>query len=264
MLTAVKNQFKVIYLSIKYSIMREMINKTSFLTNVLFMILNNFSLIIQWVVLFSIDGCKIDYTFKQVLLIWALAAGCFGVSRTFFASAFSLSSEILDGKLDTYLVQPKNVLISLVTSKISVSAIGDLIFSIFVYILSGFTIKGFLLFIIFIISGGIMLAAFSVILNSFSFWFTNFSIFPSTLNSVTTNFSTYPEKVFTGITKVLLYTIVPVGISVYIPFRVLVKFSPMLFLCNIVVCLILVLLSFIIFNSGLKRYSSGNLMNPRV
>ena len=39
MLTEVKNQLKVNYLSIKYGLMREMVNKFSFLANIIFMIM---------------------------------------------------------------------------------------------------------------------------------------------------------------------------------------------------------------------------------
>ena len=39
MLTEVKNQLKVSYLSFKYGLMREMLNKTSFIMNIVFMIL---------------------------------------------------------------------------------------------------------------------------------------------------------------------------------------------------------------------------------
>ena len=52
MLTAVKNQLKVNLLSVKYSLMREMLNKTTFLMNVIFMILNNACFIVQWIILF--------------------------------------------------------------------------------------------------------------------------------------------------------------------------------------------------------------------
>ncbi len=52
MLTAVKNQVRVCVLSIKYNIMREMINQVTFLMNVTFMILNNASILIQWFILF--------------------------------------------------------------------------------------------------------------------------------------------------------------------------------------------------------------------
>ena len=54
MLMGVKNQIKVCLLSWKYSLMREMINKISFFSQVVFMILNNASFIVQWLVLFSI------------------------------------------------------------------------------------------------------------------------------------------------------------------------------------------------------------------
>ena len=54
MLTEVKNQFKVTRLSIKYAVMRELLNKVTFLSNVIFMMLNNASMLVQWIVLYSI------------------------------------------------------------------------------------------------------------------------------------------------------------------------------------------------------------------
>ena len=41
MLMEVKNQLRVFCLSVKYALMREMLNKVTFITNILFMILNN-------------------------------------------------------------------------------------------------------------------------------------------------------------------------------------------------------------------------------
>lgn len=54
MSTAVKNQLRVCLLSVKYNIMREMLNKVTFLTNIGFMVLNNASFILQWVILFHL------------------------------------------------------------------------------------------------------------------------------------------------------------------------------------------------------------------
>ena len=48
MLTAVKNQLRVCALSVKYNIMREMLNKVTFVTNVLFMMLNNATFILHF------------------------------------------------------------------------------------------------------------------------------------------------------------------------------------------------------------------------
>ena len=73
MVVNVKNQIRVTTKSIKYALMREMLNKTSFLMNIVFMILNNASFIIQWVVIYSLKSDVGGYTFNQVLLLWEAA-----------------------------------------------------------------------------------------------------------------------------------------------------------------------------------------------
>ena len=169
MLMEVKNQIKVTMLSIKYATMREMLNKASFLTNVLFMILNDASFILQWIILYSLRDNVGGYTLNQVMILWGLAASTYGFSHFFFAKATSLSDIITNGKLDAYLVQPKNVLISAITSDVSPEAIGDMVYGIIMLFVSGITISKFFLFILFTITGGIIVTSLAVILGSLSF-----------------------------------------------------------------------------------------------
>ena len=79
-----------------------------------------------------------------------------------------------------------------------------------------------------------------------------------------THLATYPDGIFKGITKILLFTLIPVGIVNYIPVRLLSQFNLQLFLIVILVTISFVLLAFVIFNKGLKRYSSSNLMIARI
>ncbi len=264
MLMAVKNQLRVFMLSLKYAIIREMLNKVTFVTNIVFMILNNASFIVQNVILFSLKDDIGGYEFRQVLLLWGMAAGTYGVSRFFFRNAFHLSDTINNGKLDAYLVQPKNVLISSITSDVETSAIGDIIYAYIMLLVYGFSIWNFILFTIFIISGGLILTSISIILSSLSFWFNKSDIIVDTGNSLMTNFATYPDGIFKGIVKILLFTLVPVGIVNYIPVWVLSEFNIYLFLLIILVTVLLIICSFIIFYKGLKRYSSSNLMVARM
>lgn len=264
MLTEAKNQFKISMLSVKYAIMREMLNKTTFLTNIIFMILNNASFIIQWIVLYSLKDNVGGYTFKQVMLLWALAASTFGIAHFFFKKAFELSDMINTGKLDSFLVQPKNVLLSAITTDVDTSALGDVLYGFLILFICGTTPLNILLFIIFSICGGFILVSLSVILSSLSFWFSKTDVLSDTVNRLMINFATYPDGIFKGIVKVMLYTIVPVGITSYIPVRLLTEFKFSLFILIIVVTIILVALAFVIFNKGLKRYSSSNLMSARV
>ena len=87
MSTAVKNQLRICLLAIKYNIMREMLNRVTFLTNIGFMILNNATFILQWMILFHIKEDIGGYTMREVMLLWGLAASTFGLSRILFARA---------------------------------------------------------------------------------------------------------------------------------------------------------------------------------
>ena len=78
------NQIKVSLLSTKYALQREMLNKFTFISNILFMILNNASFIVQWIILYSLKDDVGGYTLKQVLLLWGFAASTYGLSHFIF------------------------------------------------------------------------------------------------------------------------------------------------------------------------------------
>lgn len=264
MLMAVKNQIRISLLSVKYALMRELLNKVTFFSNMFFMILSNATFIIQWVVLYSLKDNVGGYTFKQVLLLWGIAASTYGVSRFFFKQAFNLSETITAGKLDAFLVQPKNVLLSVITTDVSPSALGDLLYGYIMLFIFGFSIKSFLLFTLFTITGAIILVAVAIILGSLSFWFNRTDIVSDLGNSMMTNFATYPDGIFKGLVKGLLYTLFPVAIVNHIPVTIMSEFSLSLTILVIFISLIFVALAFFIFFKGLKRYSSSNLMSARV
>jgi ABC-2 type transport system permease protein len=244
--------------------MKEMLNKTTFITNIVFMILNNVSFIIQWSILYTLKDNVGGYEFKEVMLLWGIGAGTYGVSRFFFDRAFNLSEIINNGKLDSYLVQPKNVLISTITSDVKTSAIGDLIYGYIMLFVYGFTIKRFLLYTLLITCGGLILVSIAVILGSLSFWFNKSDIISDTGNSLMVNFASYPDGIFKGLAKILLFTLIPVGIANYIPVHIITNFNLGLFMIVMLTTIFLILISFIIFNKGLKKYSSTNLMIARI
>ncbi len=264
MLMEVKNQVKVIILSVKYNIMRQMVNKVTFITNILFMILNNATFIIQWIILFRLKDEIGGYTIKEVILLWGIAASTFGVANIVFNGAFKLGDLIINGKLDTFIVQPKNIFLSVLTSETRISAIGDLIYGYICLIIYGVNIENFILFTIFSIAGGIILTAFISIIQSLSFWIVRGDVLADTLFTAIINFGTYPGKIFKGIIKIILYTIIPVGLANYLPVETIINFNVMSFLYIVLFTVAIVILAFVMFYKGLKRYSSSNLMSSRV
>lgn len=264
MLTAVKNQIKISILSVKYATMREMLNKWSFILNIVFMILNNATFIVQWVVLFALKEDVGGYTFKQVLLLWGIAASTFGFSHFFFKRAYFLSDTITNGKLDSYLVQPKNVLLAAITSDVEPSAIGDMLYGYIMLFVSGFSIVKFLLFTFFTICGGIIITSIAIIFASFSFWFTKSDALADSVNSMLTHFATYPDGIFKGVIRILFFTLLPVGIINYIPVWVMSNFNIKYMIIVLLFTILSIILAFLIFYKGIKRYSSSNLMISKI
>ncbi len=264
MLTAVKHQTRVLLLSVKYNIMREMTNHVTFLMNVLFMVLNNATFIIQWLLLFQLKNDIGGYALHDVLVLWGLAASTFGLSHIFFDRAYGLSDLIMNGKLDSFLVQPKNVLLGVISSGTNSSAIGDLIYGYLVICIFKFSLINLLLFTVMSLLGAIILTAFTVIAGSISFWIVRGDMLAHNLTSAAIHFSTYPDGIFKNSVRLILYTVIPVGLIYYLPLKVILHFNPIHFLIVLGAAAITVTLAFFFFYRGLKRYSSGNLMLARI
>ncbi|MDE6221287.1 MAG: ABC-2 family transporter protein, partial [Lachnospiraceae bacterium] len=211
MLTAVKNQVRVCALSVKYNIMREMLNKVTFVTNILFMMFNNATFIVQWVILLRLRDDVGGYTMREVMLLWGLAASSFGLSRILFARVFSLPDLIINGKLDSYMVQPKNVLLSVMTSETNISAIGDLLYGLVLICIFCFRVERFFLFLLFTVTGAVIMTAAALLLGSLAFWFGRAEMFGNHIVGIMTSFSTYPDGIFKGPARCLLYNVSTVG-----------------------------------------------------
>ena len=78
------------------------------------------------------------------------------------------------------------------------------------------------------------------------------------------HFATYPDGIFKGVVKATSFTLVPVGIANYIPLQVIIEFSLIKFVIVIGVTIFFIVFANLIFNLGLKRYSSTNLMSARI
>lgn len=264
MLTGAKNQTKVILLSVKYNIMREMTNRATFLTNVVFMILNNAAFIIQWVLLFHLKQSIGGYSMKDIMVVWGFAASTYGLSHIFFQRAYDLPNLIMNGKLDSFLVQPKNVLLSAITSSTNSSAIGDLIYGYLILIIFNFSIPNLFLYTFLSILGAFIMTAFIVLAGSISFWIIKGDMLVDNLNNIMLFFSTYPDSIFKGIVRFILYIIVPTGFIIFLPTKIILHFNLYYLLLVIGFTIFIIFLAFFVFYRGLKRYSSSNLMIARM
>lgn len=241
-----------------------MLNKVTFLTNIGFMMLNNAAFIVQWVILFHLKEDIGGYSMKEVMLLWGLTASVYGLARILFARVFSLPELIISGKLDAYLVMPKNVLLSVITSATNTSAIGDFLYGIVVFCIFCFSIKRLFLFLLFTVTGAVITAAYALIMGSLCFWFVRADMFGYHMVNSMTSFSTYPDGIFKGAVRFLLYNIIPVGMAVYQPVHIMIRFDLTSLLAVSGYAVLISAAAVIVFYRGLRRYSSSSLMEARL
>lgn len=72
--------------------------------------------------------------------------------------------------------------------------------------------------------------------------------------------STYPDGIFHGMTRFILYSMVPVGIAVYHPVQMIMRVQLSGLLLVIGYAAAILAAAVFLFYRGLRRYSSGNLM----
>ncbi len=261
---SVIKHLKLVCLYFKYNLQAAMEYRVSFISQALGMMLNNAFFVFFWWILFEKVSSIGGYTFKEVMVIWALASSTYGFVHIFFGNLRELPGIIINGELDTYLLQPKNVYINVYCSKMRVSAWGDLAYGIIVIVLVyGLAPAKLLLFLLFTIAGGMLAGSVFAIADTLTFYIGNSSTISRLVMEFLINFSIYPESIFRREIKLVMYSLLPAGFIVFVPFRLLSAFSWYGLLGLLAIDAVYITLSYLFFRNGLKKYESGNLITTK-
>ena len=239
--------------------------RISFITQTAGMALNNAFFVFFWWIIFRNTGSIGSYTFSDVMVIWAVVASAFGFAFILFGNARNITNLIMQGGLDVYLLQPKNVLINVVCSATNVSAWGDFLYGfILFFIVFGIDPGRFLLFILFIITGGLFITSILVIVHSLTFYMGNATGIANSVFEFLIAFSLYPEDIFRGYVRLFMYSVIPVGFISFLPHKVMKFLDWRIFLLVLAVSIVYFAVAWFIFFRGLKKYESGNLIAGRM
>ena len=235
-----------------------MSNKKSFVIQAVFMFLNNFIWLAFWFILFyNSDGGTINgVTLNDIIYLWSAPTLSFGLCYFLFGGVEHLSYKIANKEIDNELTKPKHSLISLLTSTANLSAMGDLMYGLFLGIFAvNFNPIRFLWLIIIGIIGAIGFLGINIFVQSLSFWFGDISKSARiySMNLLIT-LTIYPESMFNGIIKVLMYTVIPAMYIAHIPIAIIQTFDLKLLLFEIIAVALLMLLAIVTYNKGLRKY----------
>lgn len=266
MFKRLKAVFGLIGLYFKVNLASAMEYRSAFLLQVFSMALSNGSFVFFWWIAFNQIGGPIGgYDFRDVMFIWATTSSAFGAAHILFANMNSITRLIVSGELDTFLLQPKNVLISLLCAKTALSAWGDLLYGfVLMSLTQGGDLMAWAMFLCGLILGGLLMTAIAVTAHTLTFYFGDASLAGSLAFEFIINFNIYPQGIFPDFVRILMATAIPVLWMVHIPLQLARRFNGWLFLALLAMTLLYGLLAYVFFYRGLRRYESGNLIITRM
>jgi ABC-2 type transport system permease protein len=250
---------------IKFNLAAAMEYRVSFIVQVLGMALNNSAFIFFWLILFERVGDINGYGFREVMLLWSLAAAGFGVNEVFLGNGRSLSRIIYQGELDVYLLQPVPLLPNILSSRMSVSGWGDIVYGVILFFFTQeLSFLSITLFSFSSILAALLFSSVNVLYHSLTFYLGNGESLAMSAYNMVLTFATYPGSIFKGASTWIMHTILPAGLIIWIPMELILDFTWGKFLLLIGADCVLILSALIIFRTGIKRYASGNRMGTRI
>ena len=262
---AVKNTFKFMFSSIWLNIQKEWRYKTAFFSQMFLMMANNLILIIEYVVIFSMVDDIGGYGLSEAMVLFAVSAGAFGIAHIFFGGLWGMSQTVYDGKLDVFLTQPKNALLGIACSKTDISAIGDFLSGFALFALAGVPWWYYLAYIPLVFVGGFLYAGLYATFTNLCFVIKNAYTAATCVENIFINTSNRPPAIYSVGVRMVLYTAIPALFMAFVPVEfILFQFNIWWALAYLGVAIFWVLLAFLTFKLGLKKYNSGSIMSGRL
>jgi ABC-2 type transport system permease protein len=231
----------------------------AFWSQVVLMIVNDVVWFSVWWVYFARFDTMAGWNLHDLMSLYAVIAGGFGLSVVFAGGVRNLAETIHEGSLDSYLSQPKPALVHVLSSQTRASGWGDLIACVFFLALSGHATGAAGLRAAFaIVAAGIAITAAGVLFHALAFWLGPVQALSRQLWEFLITFSFYPETLFGGGLRFLLYTLVPAGLVGWVPAEFVRAFSWDRLAALLASSLGLAAIAALVWRAGLRRYASGS------
>ncbi len=244
--------------NIAIAIRTSLMDRTNFILNSAGMVLNDIFFLILWYMFFAgfrqVGGWGLHDVARLLGMIMLVVA----ISGVFFGGYRDMAATILRGEIDALLTQPKTVLPRLLARESIATAWGDLIMGIWMLFtfaaLSWSDVPAVLLGLA---CGTTIYVASAVAYASLAFWFAGARSFARDLTDFMLLFSSYPGSIYSGMTKVIAYTLLPAGFIIMTPVAFLRAPSFQSLAVILGAAAVYCALAAAIFHFGMRRYRQG-------
>ena len=254
------HQLRFLMLALITNLRLSLALKTAFFLSIFATILKQVLFLISWNFFFAKYQLVKGWDFNSMLAMYGTVCFSMGVVESFFFGFRDLPQMIENGQLDTFLLQPKNRILNIAVSKGDISSIGEIVTGILLMAYSGYLIKDFPMVLVVWFSGSVFMFSLMLYLGCIAFFIKDSNDFIRELKLNTIILSTQPNSAFGGFLKMLTFTILPVAFLSYFPVESLRTGRFEYLLATLLGTMIFFGVACWIFNRGVKRYESGNLM----
>lgn len=211
-----------------------------------------------WILLHRFEDVG-GWRLRDMMCLYSVTCLGFGSCVIVAGGIHDLSRRIDDGDLDGLLTQPKSLLVQALGSRTSASGWGDVLAGVGLLALSG-TVHWANLPALVVAAACALTVCVSVGIaaHSLAFWFGRTQTLSRALWEFTLMFSMYPPALFgTGI-RFVLFTLLPAGLTAYLPVQLVREPSWRTLLLATGGAALYAAFALWLFARGLRRYASGN------
>ncbi|SNX54505.1 ABC-2 family transporter protein [Thermoanaerobacterium sp. RBIITD] len=220
-------------------------------------LLNSAIWLVFWWVFFRKFPNISEWQFEHLFTIWAGLNASLGLVSIAY-NVYEIPLIINEGKLEYYLIRPKNALFHLLIARMQLVDLIESIIWFINFIILKQQLRLILLFVLMTVLSALIIHGFLLILGSLGFFFKSADGVGTELYNALITFSTYPNWIFRGIAQWIIFTVIPAGFISYVPIQVIYNHIYWWILGSAGVGLLLNAMGYIIFSRGLKNFETSN------
>lgn len=241
--------------------------RTAFMVQIVGMMLNNIGLMAAWLFLFERFGTLNGWDAADFIGVQGINMVIFGITILFSAGLPELPRYIDQGAFDTFLTKPSSVLLQIMSSRIEIATMGDVLLGLGLigwYILvAGVSWLAVGMFLLACVIGIILMWCFTLLPFLLAFYLFDSEKTARNIAFFYLDVGIYPTGVLSGALRTIFLTVFPGMFIGVVPLEVLRDMNWQYLLLGLLVAGIWLAISLWLFRRSLKRYESANLVGAR-
>ena len=211
----------------------------------------------MWDIFFSRFPRVLSWGLSDMVAMMAVVIGGMGLSKLIFGGTKQITKTITTGQLDTFLTQPKSVLLQICMARSQSKGWGQLFSAVAMMILAVSWMQ--MPMVIFaMICACLIFVSCSIMAHAVAFWMGPIEEISNKYSDTLFLFLHYPTNIYSGAMKFIMWTAFPIGVIGYLPVTMIQSFSWSACLTVAGSTCLFVAAAWIVFYRGLRRYESGN------